>query len=56
MINFLVKQKVQSFAMISISILLCEFFEVSKYNEINCNLIFGFLYNVFLNADSSYMK
>jgi hypothetical protein len=25
------------------------------YDEMNCNIIFGFLYNVFYNADSSFM-
>ncbi len=33
--------------MISISILLYEFFVASKYNEMNSNLVFGFFYIVF---------
>jgi hypothetical protein len=28
-------------------IILCEFLIVSKFDEINCNIIFGVFYNVF---------
>jgi hypothetical protein len=33
--------------MSSMFILLCEFFVVSKYDEMNYNLVFGVIYNVF---------
>ncbi len=37
-------------------ILLCEFFIISKYDEMNYNLASRVFYNVFLSVDSSYMK
>jgi hypothetical protein len=33
-----------------------EFFVVSKYDEMNCNLIFWVFNNVLKNVDSNYMK
>jgi hypothetical protein len=36
--------------------LLCEFFVVSNYDEMNCNIVFGVFYNVFSSADSGYMQ
>ncbi len=40
----------------SMFILLCEFFIISKYDEMNYNLASRVFYNVFLSVDSSYMK
>jgi hypothetical protein len=37
-------------------IFLCEFFIVSKYNEMNCNIVYDFFYNVLWNAYFGYMK
>jgi hypothetical protein len=37
-------------------ILLCEFYVVLEYDEMNCNLVSRVFYNVFWNADSSYMQ
>jgi hypothetical protein len=37
--------------------LLCEFFVVLDYDEMNCNIIFGgFFYNVFISANFGYMQ
>jgi hypothetical protein len=35
---------------------LCEFSILSKYDEMNCNLISKVLYNVFWSVDSGCMK
>jgi hypothetical protein len=37
-------------------ILLCEFSVVSKYDEMNCNVVVGVFYNVFWNIGFDYMK
>jgi len=36
--------------------LLYEFFVVSNYDEMNCNLISRSFYNVFWSVDSGYMQ
>ncbi len=36
--------------------LLCELFIASTYDEMNCDFFFGVFYNVFLTADSGWMK
>jgi hypothetical protein len=36
--------------------LLCEFVILSKYDEMNCNFVYGFFYNVLWGVDSGYMK
>jgi hypothetical protein len=35
-------KKVQTYVVISMFRLLCEFVVVSKYDEMNCNFVFGF--------------
>jgi hypothetical protein len=42
--------------MISMFILLCENFVISKYDEMNCNIVFGVFYNVLWSANFGYMK
>jgi len=37
-------------------ILLCELFVVSKYDEMNCNIVSEVFYYVFSNANFGYMK
>jgi hypothetical protein len=37
-------------------ILLCEFSVVSKHDEMNCDIVFGFFYNGFLGVDFGYMQ
>jgi hypothetical protein len=37
-------------------ILLCELFVVTNYDEMNCDFVFGFFYNVLQKTYSSYMK
>jgi hypothetical protein len=36
--------------------ILCEFFIVSYYDEMNCNLVSGVFYNVFWSDDFGYMQ
>jgi hypothetical protein len=36
--------------------LLCEFVVVLEYDEMNCNFVYGVLYNVFWGVDFGYMK
>jgi hypothetical protein len=36
--------------------LLCGFFVLLNYDEMNCNLASGIFYNVFWSADFSYMQ
>jgi hypothetical protein len=37
-------------------ILLCEFFVVLKYDEMNCNFVSGIFYDVLWSVDFGYMK
>jgi hypothetical protein len=37
-------------------VLLCEFSLVSKYDEMNCNIVSGVFYNIFWSVDFGYMK
>jgi len=36
--------------------LLCEFYEVYKNKEMNCNYVSGFVYIIFSSVDFGYMK
>jgi hypothetical protein len=36
--------------------LLCDFFVVSEYDEMNCDLVSGVFYNVFWSANFGYMQ
>jgi len=36
--------------------LLCEFYVMLDDDEMNCNIVFGVLYNVFQSANSGYME
>jgi hypothetical protein len=45
--SILVIQKSVDFCNDFMFMLWCEFFIVSKFDEINCNIISGILYNVF---------
>jgi len=36
--------------------LLCEYFEVLDYDEMNCNIVSGVFYNVFWSAIFGYMQ
>jgi hypothetical protein len=36
--------------------LLCEFSIISKYDEMNCNIVFGVFFNVYWNENSNYIK
>jgi hypothetical protein len=36
--------------------LLCEFFVVLNYDEMNCNIVSGVFYNVLWSVDSGYMQ
>jgi hypothetical protein len=40
----------------SIFILLCEFFVISYYDEMNCNIVFGVSYNVLWNENCNYIQ
>jgi len=42
--------------MTSMFILLCKFYVISKYDEMNCNIVFGIFYNVLWSAYFGYMK
>jgi hypothetical protein len=42
--------------MIFMFILLCEFFVILECDEMNCDLVSGFFYNVFWNVDFGYME
>jgi hypothetical protein len=37
-------------------ILLSEFYVVSKHDEMNCDIVFGVFYNVFLGENFGYMQ
>ncbi len=45
--SILVIQKITYFCNDFMFMLWCEFFVISKFDEINCNVISGVLYNVF---------
>jgi len=47
---FSIIQKNTNFCNEFMFISLCEFFVVLKYDEINCNNVFGVFYNVFLKC------
>jgi hypothetical protein len=53
---FLVIQKNINFYSVFYVHLLCEFFIVLDYDEMNYNLVSGVFYNVFSSVDSSYMQ
>jgi hypothetical protein len=36
--------------------LLCEFFVVSEYDEINCDIVYEVFLHVFWSANSGYME
>jgi len=53
---FLVIQRSTNFYNEFYVYLLCEFFVVLDYDEMNCNVVFGVFYNAFWSVDSSYMQ
>jgi hypothetical protein len=52
---FLVIQRNKNFYIEFYVHILCEFFVMSNYDEMNCNHVFGDFYDVFWNVDFDYM-
>jgi hypothetical protein len=49
-------RKAQIFVVNSMFVSFCKFSIILKYDEMNCNLLYGFKKKLFLNANFGYMK